>query len=118
MDFDDINFEDLYARTTQIRHAAVHRLEVSNVRLRQHMIPDAIRLVHGLKDTLRKNELREIQWIFTRGENNEPDLQALQQFLGMEPEQAKQPQTKPSMPEALLARPPFKRARVRYKSSS
>jgi len=109
VDFDGVNFEDLYTRTAQIRHAAVHRLDVSNLRLRNQMIPDAIRLVHGFKDTARENELRKIQRIFTSGENLRPDLLALQHFLGMGLEPAK-----PSMSRRLQVERPTKRARVRY----
>ena len=88
VDFNDVHVEEVYHRATQIRHAAVHRLPINNVRIRQAMIPDAITLASGLKDGARRQRLVDIQRAFLGGPGGEPDILKLALEIGIDPTEA------------------------------
>ncbi|KAH8602350.1 hypothetical protein B0O99DRAFT_735775 [Bisporella sp. PMI_857] len=86
VDFGGVNARILYSRTTQIRHAAVHRLPVLNSRLRQELFPTALRFLRGLKDSARWQQIQDLQNAFEGGQNGLPNLVLLQELLGIEAE--------------------------------
>ncbi|KAG9247852.1 hypothetical protein BJ878DRAFT_129584 [Calycina marina] len=128
----NIDIKQTFERCTDIRHAAVHRLGISNERLRTNTMPAAMDILHGLKDVEREKVVRNLYNAFIGGEQGQPDLVAMQNLLGIEyeaPRPPRAPVPKPAwVPDSvaqipqttsaigaktMVVAPPAKRARLR-----
>ena len=86
VDFQGTEVDGLFQQIVQIRHAAVHRLPTSNSKIRHEMIPNALRVVSGVRDAVRYQKLLDIQAAFTGGQDGAPNIELLGEILGINPQ--------------------------------
>jgi hypothetical protein len=86
VNFQGTEVDKLFQRIVQIRHAAVHRLPTSNSRIRHKMIPNALRVISGVRDAVRYQKLLDIQTAFTGGQDGAPNIELLEEILSINPQ--------------------------------
>jgi hypothetical protein len=65
--FYDANMKENLVHVAQIRHAAVHRLPITNTTIRNEMLPQALGVAVGVGDDVRHQKILDIQRSFSAG---------------------------------------------------